>query len=139
MHDTHQGPVAGIAVLVRHSDSLLLCRKHDRQTWELPAGKINWDEDYLGAAAREVKEETGVDVRPISIINVVSNMYNGWSSLVVVVQAAVDVMQEPVGADDVEEAKWFGLQEVPKMTGEADQHLLDYLATGRPGGISLVD
>ncbi|MBT3268688.1 NUDIX hydrolase [Candidatus Poribacteria bacterium] len=53
-----------VAAVVENADGdILLIRIHrypvDREHWEIPAGRIEDDDDILGAAAREVLEETG--------------------------------------------------------------------------------
>jgi len=42
-------------------------------TWSLPSGYIEYEDDFLTTAIREMKEETGLDVEVSSIINVVSS------------------------------------------------------------------
>jgi len=39
---------------------LLLSRRGDLNTWDLPGGRLDWGEDLLEASAREVAEETGI-------------------------------------------------------------------------------
>ena len=44
---------------------ILLLLRTDRPEWNLPGGKVNPGEDPRRACAREVKEETGLDVVPL--------------------------------------------------------------------------
>ena len=57
-------PKECVAAVVENADGeILLIRIHrypvDREHWEIPAGRIEDEDDLLGAAAREVLEETG--------------------------------------------------------------------------------
>lgn len=58
------------AVIVRNErgEILLLASPKQQGKWTLPGGHIEPGEKILEAAVREVKEETGLDARPISII-----------------------------------------------------------------------
>lgn len=58
--------VAGKAV-VRRTDCILLLRRaasssHDPDLWELPGGKMDCGEVLTEALAREVREETGLEI-----------------------------------------------------------------------------
>jgi 8-oxo-dGTP diphosphatase len=60
------GPRLGSAVLVTSGDSVLLgvrAKEPNRGKWVLPGGKIEPFESIEDAARREVREETGLDVR----------------------------------------------------------------------------
>jgi len=63
---THQLGVAGRAVVERDGRILMVRRSetsgHDPGLWELPGGKMDPDEVLTEAIAREVAEETGIEV-----------------------------------------------------------------------------
>ncbi|MGU3309667.1 NUDIX hydrolase [Pseudomonas sp. M5A4_2d] len=48
-------------VICKHEESILFVRKA-RSKWALPGGKVERDERPVGAAARELQEETGLNV-----------------------------------------------------------------------------
>lgn len=55
----------GVAAIVRDADDrVLFMRRTDNGQWGLPAGAIDPGETPAEAVAREVREETGLDVRP---------------------------------------------------------------------------
>jgi ADP-ribose pyrophosphatase YjhB (NUDIX family) len=89
-------------------------------------GFIESDEDFLTAAIREVKEETGLDVEIRSILSVVSNFLSpGLHTLAIVLLACV-VGGELRAADDLDEVAWFPLSgPLPEMAFEADAHICE--------------
>jgi 8-oxo-dGTP diphosphatase len=59
-------PVVGVgAVVVRDGRALIVRRAHEprKGEWSLPGGMLDLGESLAGAARREVKEETGLDVQ----------------------------------------------------------------------------
>ncbi|MEW6658108.1 MAG: NUDIX domain-containing protein [Thermodesulfobacteriota bacterium] len=69
--DTHTLVRAGVGVLVRDQRGrILLEKRSDCGLWGLPGGKIAPGESVRSAAEREVKEETGFDVKVTRLIGV---------------------------------------------------------------------
>jgi 8-oxo-dGTP pyrophosphatase MutT (NUDIX family) len=61
----------GVAAVVRDaSERVLFMRRADDGRWGLPAGAIDPGESPLQAIAREVREETGLAVRPARVAGV---------------------------------------------------------------------
>jgi ADP-ribose pyrophosphatase YjhB (NUDIX family) len=57
--------IAGAGAIFRDTDGgILLVKPAYRQTWEIPGGGLEHGEDPWAAAVREVKEETGLELRP---------------------------------------------------------------------------
>ena len=93
--------------------------------WGLPQGYIEFDEDFLTAAIREVKEETGLDVEIRSILNVVSNLLSPRLHTLAIVLLAGVAAGEPCACDDLESLEWFPLSgPLPDMAFEADEHII---------------
>ena len=123
-----RNPVPGVVVLIEREKSVLLGKRtgsFGEGKWGLPQGYIEFDEDFLTAAIREVKEETGLDVEIRSIINVVSNFLSPrLHTLAIVLLAGVET-GEPCAADDLETLEWFPLSgPLPDMAFEADEHII---------------
>ncbi len=66
--------VAVSTVITRMSDRrILVLRRSDNGKWNFPGGKLEPPENLEQAAAREVLEETGIEIRPTKIAMVFSN------------------------------------------------------------------
>lgn len=64
---------AASAIVVDDQVRLLLHRRRDNDKWALPGGKMELGESVAGCAIREVKEETGLEVAPVSIVGIYSD------------------------------------------------------------------
>ena len=93
--------------------------------WCLPCGYIEYDETYVEAAAREIKEETGITSPPDGIINVVSNQFdNGVHSLVVVMISYYHGDEPLKPGDDIIDAGWFDVAQLPPLAFSADVFII---------------
>ena len=124
-----RNPIPGVVVLIERDGQVLLGKRaggFGKGGWGLPQGYIEFDEDFLSAAIREVKEETGLDVEIRSIINVVSNLLSpGLQTLAIVLLAGV-VAGELCAGDDLETLEWVPLAEpLPEMAFEADEQVIE--------------
>ena len=89
-----RNPAPGVVVVIDKEGYVLLGKRRGGfgQSKGLPQGYIEFNEDFLSAAIREVKEETGLDVKIKSILNVVSNLLSPTlHTLVIVLLARVVV------------------------------------------------
>ncbi|MEU9982429.1 NUDIX domain-containing protein [Streptomyces sp. NPDC050856] len=60
--------VAASAVVTDGDGRVLLQRRRDNDLWALPGGAMDMDDSLPGAAVREVKEETGLDVEITGLV-----------------------------------------------------------------------
>ena len=123
-----QNPVPGVVVVIEKDGQVLLGKRGGgfrKGKWGLPQGYIEFDEDFLTAAIREVKEETGLIVEIRSIINVVSNFLSSRLHTLAIVLLAGVKTGEPCAADDLETLEWFPLSgPLPEMAFEADEFII---------------
>jgi 8-oxo-dGTP diphosphatase len=124
-----RNPSPGVVVLIEKDGQVLLGRRSGSYAagkWGLPQGFIEFDEDFLSGAIREVKEETGLDVEIRSIISVVSNFLSPRLHTLAIVLLASVVGGELCAADDLEAVAWFPLSgPLPEMAFEADAHICE--------------
>jgi 8-oxo-dGTP diphosphatase len=127
---SYQNPLPGVAILVVDRDHILLCRRTPGRfaggKWCLPCGFVEFDEDYLTAAIRETREETGLDVNIRSILSVASNFFSEKLHSLVVVLLAERVGGVARGGDDIDQVQWFRFDEnLPELAFEADRHIIE--------------
>ena len=82
MSPTPRHSVSVAAVVVDDSNRVLVIRRQDNGAWQLPGGVLELDETPEAGVCREVREETGVDVRPDRLTGVYKNMKIGVIALV---------------------------------------------------------
>jgi 8-oxo-dGTP pyrophosphatase MutT (NUDIX family) len=64
---------AASAVVVNDDGAILLQRRRDNDLWSIPGGAMEAGESIAETVVREVKEETGLDVRPEKITGIYSD------------------------------------------------------------------
>jgi len=135
----YSNPAPAVSVLVVDGERFLLCRRRPRSLeggkWCLPCGYVEFHEDFLTAARREVKEETGLDVEIEAILSVVSNFFTRDVHSMVAVLLAHVMGGEAQAGDDVDQVRWVSLaDDLPALAFEADRHIVDrYFLTRLPG------
>jgi 8-oxo-dGTP diphosphatase len=126
----YQNPSPGVVVLIVDHDMILLGKRDKKvfmgEKWGLPGGFIELDEDFLSAAHREVMEETGLSIKIISIISVVSNFLSPGLHTLVIVLLAEKISGTLRPGNDMVRLKWFPLSgPFPAMAFEADEHIIN--------------
>jgi mutator protein MutT len=61
------------AIITDEQGRILLQRRRDNNLWGLPGGTMEIGETISDCVVREVREETGLDVRPVQLIGIYSN------------------------------------------------------------------
>ena len=91
-----------------------------------------------GLRHREVKEETGLKVQFERIVNVVSNEFSSFESLVIVLEAKI-IGGSPTAGDDITELKWMQSQDCfEELEFMADKSIIEKYLSGHLSGI-LID
>jgi 8-oxo-dGTP diphosphatase len=135
----YSNPLPGVVALVERSGLVLLGKRTAVSfrggLWCLPGGFMEWSEDFLSAGRREVREETGLEVRIRSILSVVTNLLSPRFHTLVIVLLASPIGGVERAGDDVEELSWIPLTgPLPEMAFEADTHIIErFAAGGLPG------
>jgi len=129
-HIHYQNPSPAVSILIEDNSKFLLCKRSANNfkggKWCLPCGFVEFSEDYLTAAVREAKEETGLDIEVKSIISVVSNFFTpDLHTLVIVLFAKPIGGVLNVGDNENDTLEWFSRDEaLPEMAFDADAHII---------------
>lgn len=100
---------------------LLIKRKKEpfAGKWALPGGFVNTDEEVTMAAVRELKEETGLDVKEkeLRLIDYFDAPDRDPRGRVISFAFEVKVGGEfsVKGADDAAEAEWYPIDDLPEL------------------------
>jgi 8-oxo-dGTP diphosphatase len=108
-------PFLAVSVAIWRDGKALLVRRARpplASIWSFPGGVVETGETLAEAAAREVREETGLEaeiVGPIDRAEVIRRDAEGKVErhYVIVVFAGRSLVGEPVAADDADAARWF--------------------------------
>jgi len=60
----------GVNAIVVRDNKILLIKREDLKIWALPGGLVEEKESLKKAIIREVKEETNIDIKPLSITGI---------------------------------------------------------------------
>jgi 8-oxo-dGTP diphosphatase len=137
----YKNPSPAVSVLVADGAKFLLCKRApgtlEGGKWSLVGGFMEFNEDFLTTAIREVKEETNLDVEIKSILSVVTNFFQpDLHTLVVVLLAKLVGGKLGVGDTENEEIRWFSMDEpLPEMAFEADAHIIQRYFTTHLEGV----
>jgi ADP-ribose pyrophosphatase YjhB (NUDIX family) len=119
-------PLPGVAVLIEKDSKLLIGKRCEKSIesgkWCLPCGFVEHHENYLDAAHREVLEETGLEIKITSLVNVSSNRITPDLHSIVAVLTAEVVKGIPAPGDDMVELRWLSRNDAfPEMAFEGDE------------------
>ncbi len=67
-------PISIKAIII--DDNKILCLKNERNEWDFPGGKINFNEDVEECLKREVIEETNLEIKNLKILKPFSLKFN---------------------------------------------------------------
>jgi 8-oxo-dGTP pyrophosphatase MutT (NUDIX family) len=120
--------LVGAVTIIRDSEApapgrLLLLRQPPGRGWGLPAGLLKKGEPPAVGAARELHEESGVVIAPDDLIPAVPNAIvhsKGWVDTVFLGSAPASTTALEVDGGEVLEARWFPLDDLPRLTSNTE-------------------
>ena len=117
MDEAPPRPVVAVGLVARDRRGRLLLveRGHPphQGRWSLPGGRVEGGETIAEAAARELREETGLGAAVGEIAGVVERIGEGFHYLIVDLWAELPDDAVPVAAGDAAAARLVDLDEVP--------------------------
>lgn len=105
------------AVIIRGKQVLLVKRKFEpfKGMWVVPGGFVEEGETVEEAARREALEETGVKVKLVKLVGVYSDPKRDPRGNISVAFIAKPLSGKLKGDVEVEDVKWFNLDELPPL------------------------
>ena len=127
-------PLLGTCVIpILPDGTIALVRRRDNGLWSLPGGIVDWGEDILTAANRELEEEAGLAIVALErLVGVYSQPGRDPRFHSVCVALAVRSQGHPIAADprEILAAQGFATDQIPwdSLSHDHAQHLRDYLS-----------
>lgn len=112
-------PVAGVGAVIVENGRVLLVRRNKPPRaghWSLPGGAQELGETFAEACVREAREETGLAVEVLGLVDVVDSITRDEAGRVRFHYLLADVLAKPSGGaleagSDVTDARWFTPEE----------------------------
>lgn len=125
-------PITGMSVISHLPDgSIVLVRRRDNGKWAIPGGIVNWGENLRTSAARELEEETGLQLIKVDrLVGIYSDPRRDprIHSICVVVAVQAEGRIAVQDGSEIIEARAFKAEDLPLggMSHDHDQQLQDY-------------
>jgi 8-oxo-dGTP diphosphatase len=118
----------GSLVALWHDGEILLVKNSYRRQYTLPGGYIHRGESAVEAAARELREEVGIDVPPSAVRQAFTGVHEFEFREDKVTISELEVHERPAVDIDNREVVWAGFM-APAAVLELDvvPHIRDYL------------
>src|SRR3989304_8720717 len=100
-------------VFTKNRQEVLLIKRRDVPVWGLPGGGIEKDETALGAIIREVKEESGFEVKIVKKIGEYTPV-NKLSKFTYLFECEI-VTGEATSSSESSDVKFFEVKKLPKL------------------------
>jgi 8-oxo-dGTP diphosphatase len=128
-----QDPKVAAAVLVVLDGGLVLVKRGaepERGRWAFPSGFVDRGESVEDAAAREMKEETGLDVSITGLVG----LYSETGSPVILAVYSAEVIRGSLSpGHDADDAATFPISDLPSLPFPHDDQILrDWRAMRSP-------
>ncbi len=121
---------SGGLVLNKHNQILLIFRKNK---WDLPKGKIDFNESLQDAALREVTEETGIDLNFLSISKpLLSTPYKSFFGKLKVNKRVIwflmkydsfDLSVFPDHEECIEDVRWVNISDIDQYLSNSRKYV----------------
>jgi 8-oxo-dGTP diphosphatase len=112
-------PQVGTAMIITRDDKVLLMKRkgpHEPGTWSTPGGHVDLGESLEACAARESREEVGVDVVDVRFRAVTNDVFEKSGKHYVTIWFEGHPVNDPTIAaeKEVEEIGWFAWEALPQ-------------------------
>ena len=126
-------PVRGAILMNDEMDAAVLVKGWKKgANWSFPRGKINWAEDDLTCAIREVYEETGYDIEAAGLVpddrqvkHIDITMHDQQMRLYVFRNVPMNTNFEPRTRKEISKIQWWRLSDLPAYRKKDQQQQND--------------
>jgi ADP-ribose pyrophosphatase YjhB (NUDIX family) len=136
-----RNPFPTIAVYIVDQERILLGQRTGEPgagLWATPSGYIEYNEDFISAAVREAREETGLEVQIQSILHVESAFLAPQYHFLTIYLLARVISGNLTCTEEHSALSWFPLAgSLPPMAFATDAAVIGRLADGELQGIPL--
>jgi 8-oxo-dGTP diphosphatase len=116
-------PLAGVGAVITQDNQVILVRRGKEPSkgdWSIPGGLVNVGETLRDAAIREAFEETGLEVEPTDLVELVERIFRDDSGRVQYHYILADFLCRVrkgnlLAGSDALDAKWFRPDELPDL------------------------
>ena len=106
-------PVSLKAIII--DDNRVLCLKNERNEWDFPGGKLNFNESVEECLIREVKEETNLYISNTEIVSSLNLKFNHVPVFVVVFSAKISCDSPIIASYEHLEFNFFSKAEIDNL------------------------
>jgi ADP-ribose pyrophosphatase YjhB (NUDIX family) len=118
-----QRPIIGVGALILKRDRILMAQRGKEPSmgsWSLPGGALETGESLADGVRREVREETGLDIRPLGVLEIFERIMRDVSGAPEYHYVLIDYMCRIVGGtlapgDDVCAVEWVRRRDLAKL------------------------
>ena len=140
-------PIVGVGTVVLDGNMVLMVQrgKPPRQgSWSLPGGAQELGETIHEAARREVREETGLEIEILGLIDVVDSVRPDADDKIEYHYTLIDLAGHAVGGilmagGDAQDCRWFTRPEIDAMDIWSETKRIIALAVDRYGTPDTLD
>jgi len=113
-------PILGVGAIIADGGSVVLVERGTeplKGVWSLPGGIVEVGESLKDAVRREVREETGLDVEPLSVVEVFERIIPDCNGRTEYHYVLIDYLCRPTGGElradsDASDARWVPRNEL---------------------------
>jgi len=116
-------PIIGVGALIFRRDRILMARRGKEPLkgwWSLPGGALEIGERLADGIRREVREETGLEVRPLGVLEIFERIMRDGNGAPEYHYVLIDYVCRITGGelqagDDVAAVEWVRRRDLPQL------------------------
>jgi 8-oxo-dGTP pyrophosphatase MutT (NUDIX family) len=121
MNEAKQYPEPVVGLYIIYGNEIAIVKSPKWKGWRVPGGHVDYGEDILHAARREAKEELGIDVAPLGMLNIAQSIrpadLNGKTRHFIFFEILCQAKGKEVTIDnrEISECRWVPLDKAEEL------------------------